>query len=130
MKLDYAPTQTGNRWRTPLATTLAMPVGLGAGVALLFAGSGGLVLWLLLTLLCPLALCLIAASRYLLIAVLCAASMMACEACLIAFPQLTGVRVCPAELVPEALVMQVPFTLISIALAMMVAGVIAARRRS
>jgi hypothetical protein len=74
--LHYATEPPVARWRTHLALVLALGGGLLAGHALSFAGFGFFPMWLFFTFLSPVVVCVVTASRHLLVATLSAAAMM------------------------------------------------------
>jgi hypothetical protein len=76
LTLDYPAEHRSGRWRTRLATVLAIVGGLSAGYALTFAGYGFFGCWMLFTFACPIVICLIAVSRHLLLSMLCTGAMM------------------------------------------------------
>lgn len=114
-----------NPWRTRSALALAVPAGLAAGYALSFAGFGFFPVWFFFTLACPAVLCLIAASRHLLVAVLCPMAMMA----------YVGFRMMlfPGPYVPTpagVFIGMAVLTLLSLLLAAAIGMMFAARRRA
>jgi hypothetical protein len=74
--LDYATQRPVAGWRTNLALLLAIVGGVLAGYALSFAGFGFFPMWLFFTFLSPMVVCVVTASRHLLVAILSAAAMM------------------------------------------------------
>ena len=76
-RLDYSAVAPPGSRRTTTALALAVPLGAAAGLAASLGGYGFLCVWLFFSVACPLALCFVATSRYVLVAVVPAASMTA-----------------------------------------------------
>ena len=73
--LDYASTRRVIAWRTPASLVLAVPIGLVVGCWLSLQSADTWPLFFLAAFICPVALCLLASSRYALVARLWAAGM-------------------------------------------------------
>jgi hypothetical protein len=111
------------RWRTHLALVLALGGGPLAGYALSFAGFGFLPMWLFFTFLSPLVVCLVTASRHLLVATLSAAAMMGFLLFRVFFP---GDGAFAWRLRPEEQRSVFLFTLVLAAISLVIAGGIGA----
>lgn len=95
--LDYAAERRPARWRTYTAIALAAIGGLAAGFALSFAGFGFFPAWLFLTFACPVVVCLVTASRHVLVAMLFAGAMMGLELFRVLLPPSGGYPMNAAE---------------------------------
>jgi hypothetical protein len=122
--LDYAPAPSGLDRPTRIALGLAVPAGALAGVLLWFCGPGFVAPWLLLTTASVSAVCLMASSRRVLVALLPPPAMFASYAGL--YFARTGVP--PYTSWVELALMMLLLTLVSEAWAMMLAGLLSVGR--
>lgn len=129
--LDYATDRPIALWRTHLAIILALAGGLLAGYALSFADFGFFPMWLFFTVLSPVVVCVVTASRHLLVATLSAAAMMCFLLFRVFFP---GDGAFAWRLRPDEQRTFLVVTLVLTAISMLVAGGVgaafAAKRRA
>lgn len=127
--LAYLAERRPAAWRTRAALCLAPASGLLAGFALSAAGFGFFPAWLFFTILCPLAACLVATSRHLLVAVLAAAAMMAVPLYRVLVPGNVPLGY-PSDFRSHLLAVLSVLSLISVAIAAGIGAAFAAKARA